>query len=188
MLLCHTCCDNASSDAFGSNFWMLLVEGRKHWSFFSARDLPALRPTYPFSFDPVFPPDAAAGCGAEPSEVELAAGELLFVPANCPHEVRNLTATVALSGNYVDESNISACLEALHREALTSARARELRVALAALEEGGGEAQRAAARRRGDRGPSASWRRVKGGEVKDEVQVPGRSVANKKRKITPSAS
>lgn len=138
---------------------MLLVEGRKHWTFFSEKDMPALRPSYPFSFDPVFPPDILTTTSAQPMETELLAGELLFVPANSPHAVRNLTNTVALSGNYIDESNIHASLAALRLEGLTCSRARELLLTLQSLEATPG--QRRQARRRGDRQATFSWREFK---------------------------
>lgn len=138
---------------------MLLVEGRKHWTFFSPQDLPALRPTYPFSFDPVFPPDILETTSARSVQVELRAGELLFVPANSPHAVHNLTTTVALSGNYIDESNIHCSLAALRREGLVCGRARELLAALEALERD--PRQRGEARRRGDQETTFSWRDFK---------------------------
>ena len=33
-------------------------------------------------------------------------GELLFVPAGCPHTVDNLDTSLAISGNFVDLSNL----------------------------------------------------------------------------------
>ena len=138
---------------------MLLVEGRKQWTFFSPQDMPALRPSYPFSFDPVFPPDILTTTPVQPVQAILAAGELLFVPANSPHAVRNLTTTVALSGNYIDESNIHASLTALWREGLTCPRAKELRRELEALEKD--PQQRSQARRRGDLQTTFTWREFK---------------------------
>lgn len=146
-------------DAFGSNFWMLLVSGNKKWTFFLETDLPNLCPTYPFSFDPVFPPDILNHTPARSYETVLAAGELLFVPANSPHSVINQTSTIAISGNYVDESNISSCIDALGRDGLTCPRSKKLQHALKQLEED--HENRIEFRRRGDSRATFSWTEFK---------------------------
>lgn len=46
-------------------------------------------------------------------------GDVIFVPAGCPHRVENLTDTLALSCNYVDATNIEASLKALGDQART---------------------------------------------------------------------
>jgi hypothetical protein len=43
----------------------------------------------------------------------LEAGEVLFVPAGCAHSVGNVTDTVAISANYVDDSNLSMAVREL---------------------------------------------------------------------------
>eukprot|EP00729_Bicosta_minor_P008824 gene8824-18744_t len=48
-----------------------------------------------------------------PLECTLEAGELLFVPHGCPHRVVNLEQSLAVSGNFVDESNLEAAVQAL---------------------------------------------------------------------------
>jgi len=46
------------------------------------------------------------------------AGDLVFVPCDCPHFVQNLSDTVAISTNFVDpNSNVRRALEALEEEA-----------------------------------------------------------------------
>ena len=45
--------------------------------------------------------------------------DLLFVPADSPHFVQNLSDTIAISCNFVDESNAERALEALGEEAWT---------------------------------------------------------------------
>merc|ERR1712129_189644 len=40
-------------------------------------------------------------------DFELREGEVLFVPFDTPHEVRNLTATVAVAANYWDQTNVA---------------------------------------------------------------------------------
>jgi hypothetical protein len=162
---------------------MLLVEGRKRWTFFSASDMPALRPTFPFSFDPVFQPDVLETTRARPFEVDLVAGELLFVPAGSPHAVRNLTTTVALSGNYVDESNIATSLQALWRDGLTCPRSRALHKALSDINKKPQHLENA--RQQGDRRFTCSWREFKGGGCEDgqNQDATHRADMTNKRKI-----
>ncbi len=38
----------------------------------------------------------------------LEAGEVLYVPAGSPHHVDNMTPSLAISANYVDETNVDA--------------------------------------------------------------------------------
>ena len=59
-------------------------------------------------------------------EVDLQAGQVLFVPSGCAHSVTNLTDTVAISANFVDSSNIKRCLSEL--EIASSEDARSLEV------------------------------------------------------------
>lgn len=46
-------------------------------------------------------------------EVDLEAGQVLFVPSGCAHSVTNLTDTAAISANFVDSSNVERCLSEL---------------------------------------------------------------------------
>ena len=85
-------------DAFGSNFWMALLAGRKKWTFFQPKWTPFLSPRYFDTFDPVFQVDWQQ-VKVERLEVTLTPGQVLFVPAGCPHRVENLEASVAVSGN-----------------------------------------------------------------------------------------
>ena len=113
-------------DAFGSNFWMAVLEGKKHWMLFRREDAALLGPSYRVSLDPSFAAekdgdgfglgDTAGERGEGLDHLKsaaggwdfiLEAGEVLFVPAGCPHGVRNETDTIAISANYVDTSNLS---------------------------------------------------------------------------------
>ncbi|XP_078662513.1 lysine-specific demethylase 8-like [Branchiostoma floridae x Branchiostoma belcheri] len=121
-------------DAFGSNFWMALFQGRKRWLFFQKEDLPLLYPSYNHSTDPtfdldVFNPDVQKYpllSQTHPRECILQPGELLFVPAGCPHRVENLDKSLAVSGNFVDKSNFRIVKEELKINALKDPRALDL--------------------------------------------------------------
>ena len=58
--------------------------------------------------------------------VELTPGHLLFVPAGCPHKVENLEDSIAVSGNFVNESNIGEAEKHLRISALQDPRAGDL--------------------------------------------------------------
>ena len=125
-------------DAFGSNFWMALLSGRKKWTFFKPKMTPYLRPRYVDTFDPVFDIDwqelKVDQFSPTVMEVTLSPGQVLFVPAGSPHRVENLEASVAVSGNIVDESNLQECLLMLSRNALSDNRCIELMAQLLALQ------------------------------------------------------
>ena len=131
-------------DTFGSNFWMALFRGRKRWVFFRKEETHLLYPTYVHGLDPVFQvdlknPDLKAHpllALAQPIECVLEAGELIFVPNGCAHWVENIETSVAVSGNFVDESNIDAALEELGVAGLLDPRANELHNELLALHRG----------------------------------------------------
>ena len=141
-------------DSFGSHFWMLLISGRKRWVFYPAADVPLLYPSYDHSFDPVFAydpfpssEDASAPCSAPcadqsqeellreecslskyatPFEAILEPGDLIFVPSGMPHAVMNLETSVAISGNFVDVSNIEDVKAQLRLDGLICDRSRDL--------------------------------------------------------------
>jgi len=121
-------------DTFHSNFWMGLMQGRKKWTFFKAEDAPYLQPQYLSpNLDPTFklsPRDELqyqeilSRC--RPTEVVLEQGEVLFVPAGCPHFVENLTDTVAISANFIDSSNLAGAVDHLRVQGYTNPNARAL--------------------------------------------------------------
>ncbi|XP_059151940.1 uncharacterized protein LOC131938068 [Physella acuta] len=125
---------NLHVDAFASNFWMVLFQGQKRWTFFDSEDLPLLYPHYFHSMDPVFKvnlahPDLASfpllGL-TKPRQCVLQPGELLFVPGGSPHYVENLSATLAVSSNHVDHSNFKEVCEELRINGLIDPRAADL--------------------------------------------------------------
>ena len=56
----------------------------------------------------------------------LQAGEILFVPAGCPHHVKNMEISLAVSANYVDMSNLDRVKNELQLDSLVDPRAGEL--------------------------------------------------------------
>jgi len=98
-------------DTFGSAFWMGQLQGRKHWRFFESAHKSLLYEepiTKTFAVD-AFQPNFTAHPllrFAPCHDVVLQPGELMFVPANSPHQVRNLDNTIAIAGNYIDSANL----------------------------------------------------------------------------------
>ncbi|VDI62083.1 Hypothetical predicted protein [Mytilus galloprovincialis] len=121
-------------DAFGSNFWMALFQGKKRWVFFPQSDVPYLYPEYEHSLDPVFAVDLSRPDLTQypllqlttPIECVLEPGDVLFVPAGCPHRVENLETSVAISSNFVDQSNFTLVKQELKINALMDIRSEEL--------------------------------------------------------------
>ncbi|CAG2212437.1 unnamed protein product [Mytilus edulis] len=121
-------------DAFGSNFWMALFQGKKRWVFFPQSDVPYLYPEYEHSLDPVFAVDLSRPDLTQypllqlttPIECVLEPGDVLFVPAGCPHRVKNLETSVAISSNFVDQSNFTLVNQELKINALMDIRSEEL--------------------------------------------------------------
>ncbi|KAG5189154.1 hypothetical protein JKP88DRAFT_218036 [Tribonema minus] len=123
---------------------MALLAGRKRWTLFPRDQLALLYPVWregthdpSFEVDLKLPdyrkhPAAAALTGWQ---CAMEAGDLLFVPSGCPHEVENEGPgpVVAVSCNYVDSSNLERALEALALQGLTDERAAELLAALEAV-------------------------------------------------------
>lgn len=121
-------------DAFGSNFWMALFQGKKRWIFFPKSDVPYLYPEYDHSLDPVFDVDLSKPDMDKyqllqlttPVECILQPGEMLFVPAGCPHRVENLEPSLAISSNFVDKSNFDHVKQELEINSHMDIRSEEL--------------------------------------------------------------
>ncbi|KAG8468345.1 hypothetical protein KFE25_013428 [Diacronema lutheri] len=108
----------AHVDGYGTHFWQLVLTGKKQWRVARAQDAPffeavpprlrTLRVASLFALDYAAHPQLRL---LELRETELRAGEILFVPAGCPHQVLNGAAGArgglvsALSANFVDGSN-----------------------------------------------------------------------------------
>jgi len=120
-------------DAFGSHFWMYLISGVKKWTFYPPRAAGDLSPSFSDSMDPTFNPSQEELDNVSCYSIELQPGELLFVPAGSPHKVENLDDTVAVSGNFVNSSNLSEFQHHLRVNALQDPRSRDLLTELSQL-------------------------------------------------------
>lgn len=116
-------------DPFASHFWMLMIAGQKRWGFvLPESDMPEqAQRAYLYedrahqSFDgDLFAPDFAQHpllARVKMVTATLAPGELLFVPAETPHQVENLEDSVALSGNFINIHNLERSMLHLQKEA-----------------------------------------------------------------------
>jgi len=107
---------NLHTDSLGSHFWMALVSGRKEWRVFSPESAAYLKPnaiTGSFDIDAFQEEQAAEFYAADMHGTVLEAGDIVFVPAGSPHQVRNIEDTVAISGNYIDATNFEQALKEL---------------------------------------------------------------------------
>lgn len=99
-------------DSMGTNFWLLLLSGRKAWRFYSRKELVNM---YWRPGSPEFYPDVFQYSDehfpllkyTERYEAVQEPGELIFIPGDSPHAVRNLEPIHGISMNYVDASNIN---------------------------------------------------------------------------------
>lgn len=69
---------------------------------------------------------------AQKYQCDIGPGDILFVPAKCPHHVVNLETSIAISANFIDASNVADAIAELSTMALTDVRAEELRSYLVA--------------------------------------------------------
>ena len=103
---------------------MYLISGEKKWTFYPPDAEGQLQPMFYDSMDPVF---KASNVDNIPSYcVHLKPGQLLFVPGGSPHKVENVQDSVAVSGNFVNETNIEDAVEHFKINALTDPRTMDL--------------------------------------------------------------
>lgn len=107
-------------DANATHFAMALAVGRKRWRIWRPNDVSALAPRFANedSDDLVF--DNEAAC--EPAyEADQLPGDLLVVPSNSPHAVKNIELSIGVALNFVDASNRDAFQEAWTRHSTSTA-------------------------------------------------------------------
>jgi len=107
------------TDAYASRFWMAVITGTKWFRIFQPSDAVHLYPTEDvasvkrkkgyhsyFEIDP-FEPDLTkhfpAFAKAVIYEANVTAGDIIFIPEQWPHAVRNLESIIAVSYNLVDD-------------------------------------------------------------------------------------
>ena len=105
---------------------MALFEGEKKWKFYHRDALPRLNPVYDSGLDPVFEPDEENDQELKPVEVTLKSGEILFVPRGSPHRVENVTKSIAISGNFVNASNVNETAKHLRKSSFVDPTAANL--------------------------------------------------------------
>ncbi len=121
-------------DRWQGNFWMFQIHGRKQWTIWRPSDLCKLSPVWTDKFDPSFPPVEELHNVGDPIVLTLQPGELLFVPGGAPHAVINIDLTVAMAGNFVDDSNVKRVLSELEQTQLRYADDRGLFEALSEMD------------------------------------------------------
>ena len=101
-------------DSGSLHFAMALVHGgAKKWRVWRREDAAFLFPRFAVSADDVLFESERAGA-AEPRWVVCQQpGDLVFVPADCPHAVDNDGVTVGIATNFVDGSNVGAVAASL---------------------------------------------------------------------------
>ena len=97
-------------DVLATHAWMFLIEGCKRWLLYPPE---AFEPQEARSHDAFSPEGAAADRrrGRRPWVGDLRAGDLMFVPSMWWHQVRNLSPTFAITGNFSDASNAVRVIE-----------------------------------------------------------------------------
>jgi hypothetical protein len=106
-------------DVFGSAFWQYVVQGEKEWhivdatdgrSFFGARARTAVAHWH----DVVRP------------------GEMVYIPGNSAHQVRNVGNTVSLAGNFISRGNLESVRAEVFKDSSPGSYYRQLQTSLLA--------------------------------------------------------
>eukprot|EP00929_Paragymnodinium_shiwhaense_P006524 TRINITY_DN11009_c0_g1_i2.p1 TRINITY_DN11009_c0_g1~~TRINITY_DN11009_c0_g1_i2.p1 ORF type:complete len:734 (-),score=136.39 TRINITY_DN11009_c0_g1_i2:100-2235(-) len=108
-------------DQLASSFFMFLAEGRKRWVTFHPDDVGLLSGEWDEDeqitrfrdLDELRRDEACCDKlnKARCLDFVLEDGEVLFIPHGTPHQVENLTRTVAISGNFFDQTNLEPALQ-----------------------------------------------------------------------------
>ena len=104
---------------------MYLISGEKKWTFYPPEVAGKLGPIFYSSLDPVFRPEPDLQ-NLPSYSVLLKPGQLLVVPGGSPHQVENLEDSVAVSGNFVNHTNIKEALRYFRINALLDPRTEDL--------------------------------------------------------------
>jgi len=123
-----------------THFWMGVVRGAKLFRLFAPESTASFAPKYAFDANVVFSDNALELGSSSPLHwAFLEPGDIIFVPSGWLHKVDNLAATIAISGNFVDRSNLEAAIDSARFEAVIDPEAYELAEALEKLRRNGGD-------------------------------------------------
>ena len=92
---------------------VLVHGGAKKWRVWRREDAAFLFPRFAVSADDVLFDAARAGAATPRWVVCQKPGDIVFVPADCPHAVDNDGVTVGIATNFVDGSNVDAVAASL---------------------------------------------------------------------------
>jgi len=126
-------------DAMSSHFWLGVTSGCKLFRMFPPDYLLQLGGKFIYE-SLAFPHDWDER--ARDFELHWAVvgpGDLIFVPANWAHKVDNLAPTIAISGNFIDKSNVEEAIQDSEISGILEADSFELAQDLATLTETGGD-------------------------------------------------
>jgi hypothetical protein len=101
-------------DVVNTSAWLLLAKGRKHWRFVHSEQ--ANRCGNTGNWADLFAPDLDQFSMMDTIEgwdLVQSPGEIVWVPSQCLHAVRNISSTIAVTHNYVDLTNLGEVYHAM---------------------------------------------------------------------------
>ncbi len=94
-------------DSAGAAFWQYVIEGKKDWRILNSME----KITFNFFGE----------SKTQIWEGVVEPGELIYIPGNCPHQVKNIGETLAMSGNLISKDSF----KSMRAEVLRARRQRE---------------------------------------------------------------
>jgi len=126
-------------DAMSSHFWLGVTSGCKLFRMFPPDYLSQLGGKFIYE-SLAFPHDwEERSRDFELHWAVVGPGDLIFVPANWAHKVDNLAPTIAISGNFIDKSNVEEAIQDSEISGILEADSYELAQDLTTLIETGGD-------------------------------------------------
>ena len=110
----------AHTDVFGSAFWQYVIEGEKEWHIVDSAEGAGF-----------FGPGARSTSVVHWHDV-VGPSELIYIPGNSLHQVRNIGKTISLAGNFVSRGNFESMRAELFKEANPGRYYRQLQESLLA--------------------------------------------------------
>ena len=106
-------------DVFGSAFWQYVVQGEKEWHIVDATDGHSFFGAH------------ARSAVAHWHDV-VRPGEIIFIPGNSAHQVRNVGNTVSLAGNFISRGNLESVRAEVFKDSSPGSYYRQLQTSLLA--------------------------------------------------------